>query len=153
MWPHICRRRIDLTTPHLVYDLECATARDRCLQIENLVQDRPEAIDVRPRIHSFNFPACLFRRHIGRRAEHTPLHRAPFCTVTACGPGQDLLGVTSESRLLAQSPIHDQDLAEVTDHHVLRFEIAVVHPAAVGEGDGIAHLLKNRKEERQWVFL
>ena len=39
-----------------------------------------------------------------------------------------------------QPPVHDQRLAVLAEHDVARLQVAVQHPAAVGVGNGVAHV-------------
>jgi hypothetical protein len=49
-----------------------------------------------------------------------------------------LLALTQSPR---QAPIHHVDLAEIPDHHVQRFEVAVDDASVVCEPNGLAHAL------------
>ena len=46
----------------------------------------------------------------------------------------------ARSEDLGQSPIHDQHLAELPDHHIRRLDVAVKHSPRMGECDGVADL-------------
>ena len=50
------------------------------------------------------------------------------------------------SRHLFHAPIHHINFAELPHHDVFRFEVAVNHPPAVGEGDALAQALEDAEE-------
>ena len=88
------------------------------------------------------------------RAEHRPRLRLGAARVGAAGrgsscpavvrslPGPTASGVPAFAEDLGESPVHDLDLAEGTDHDVGRLQVAVDDAAAVGVGDRLADLLE-----------
>src|SRR5205823_8377135 len=50
---------------------------------------------------------------------------------------------------LGQAPVDDERLAVGPEHDVARLEVAVQYPAAVGVGDGVAHVHETAQELSQ----
>ncbi len=112
--------------------------RERRPAGERLVEDRSEAEDVRPLVDVSKVSGGLFRRHIGRCADHGPRLRlvgAP-CPVADVARPIDMRRPTVED--LGQAPVHHLDLAEGSDHDVGGLEVAVDHAPGVRVGHGVA---------------
>ncbi|MCZ7685073.1 MAG: hypothetical protein M5U28_42405 [Sandaracinaceae bacterium] len=110
-------------------DLHEGVAHVRRPPGDDLVEDGAEEVEIRPLAQAARRSAEHLGRHVERRARHL----------------RGLRGQREATRAVVlqadgDAPVHEVDLAELADHHVLRLEIAVQHAAAVREADGVAHL-------------
>ena len=63
------------------------------------------------------------------------------------------VGRPLEWATLEEPPIHDVHLAKLTDHDVLRLEVAVQHATGMREGNRFANAQKSLEERRKWLGL
>ena len=106
---------------------------------EDLEQDRPQPVDVGPRVDQVEPPLGLLRRHVRRRPELPPrLRRLAPRLGRHAHLGQRLVGLVGPVDDLGQAPVEDDHLAEAPQHDVLRLQVAVHHPARVRIADRLA---------------
>ncbi len=106
---------------------------------EQVIEDRPERVDVALGAVQIALPARLLGRHVRGRPEHVAVPsdvRARQRDVVFHGGLADLRIAVRDAP--SQAPVHHQDLAELADHEVLGLEVAMDDPAAVGVADGLA---------------
>ncbi len=88
---------------------------------DDVVQDRAQQVDIAGDADLGRLAHGHLGRHVGRRA----------------GDIGDRRRLGDRER---QAPVHQHHLAEIPEHHVLGFQVAVQHAAGVGKGDGVGHL-------------
>ena len=158
--------RDDLSILDLLQNLLEIVAHDRRPQRENAVENGPKRVNIRADIELSG--GCLLGRHESRRPHHLPADGSQTGAQFFGSEGIDgfrhldlepmgffLHGLFRGLRRphpLGQTPIHDQHLAEVADHDVVRFEVAVDHVARMGKRHGIAGLLKDGQQAGQRIL-
>jgi hypothetical protein len=106
---------------------------------QNLVQNGPETIDVGMPLDQVKASGGLLRCHEGGRTHRLAMHRETgFSPTRQIDHGRRTARVCFLIDELGQAPIQYDDLAEVSQHHVLTFEISVDHPSGVRVRDGVA---------------
>ena len=104
---------------------------------EDVIEDRAEAVDVGALVEPLDLAARLLGRHVGRRAHDVALLREER-RVVARAPRTDhrlrRVGVVRATDDLREAPVHDEDLAEASDHDVGGLQVAVQDAALVREG-------------------
>ena len=131
-------RRGDVPGLDLLQQRRQVVALHRRAAAQQVVQRRPEAVDVAPRADLLQPPGRLLRRHVGRRADGLAGLRLDGAAAAA-EVQRRLAGL--DLRLaghLRQAPVHDQRLPVLAEHHVAGLQVAVQHAAAVGVGDRLA---------------
>jgi hypothetical protein len=124
-------------------ELDARLARHGRLAREDLGQDRSEGEDVGAAVQVLALR--LLGRDVAERAEHGALAREPGVDALRV-PRPGLLGEETPARSGValedprDPPVHDEDLAERSEHDVRGLEVAVDDAAAVSVGDGLAHL-------------
>ena len=106
---------------------------------EELVQDRPQRVDVAARIGQR--AAGLLRGHVGGRAGDRALHGR--ARLLGADRGDRCPGVVVADRP-GEAPVHDVDLAEGAEHDVVRLEVPVDDAARVGVADRLGGLVEER---------
>jgi hypothetical protein len=110
---------------HLVQNVPQVRALNRCLAGQHFVEQGPEAVDVGGR-RQFGDPLGLFGAHVRRRADdaveefRVAVARAGFQRLLTAGPRP----IVTFDRA-SQTPIDDQCLAVLADHHVVGLDVAV----------------------------
>jgi hypothetical protein len=85
------------------------------------------------------------RRDRARRADRAALGKVRIA-VERFGFGAHARGDLAQ---LGHAPVHDRDLAEISDHHVGRLQVAVDHAARVGVLHGQTDLQKDIEQPSQ----
>ena len=141
-------RRRDRHGQHSGQRLPKVLASERRHIRQDFVEESPQRVDVRSRVHLIDAPRGLLRRHVRGRPRDDAHHRGVF---RLAAQRRDLcLGrdVFSAPQDLGDTPVQHERLAEVTDHHVRRLDVSVDDPAAVREANRHAHLLEDPEEAR-----
>lgn len=96
-----------------------ANGAARRLGREQEIEDGAQAVDVALRVDLLALAPGLLRRHVAGGPQH------------------------------ADAPVHHERLAEVADHHVLGFQVAMQQAALVRERDGLAQALEHPQQRTQ----
>ena len=96
-------------------------ARVRRAAGDDLVKDRTQEVDIRGEAYPPDRSGGHFRGHVGGRAAHADLR-------------------VDRRHRERKPPVHQQDLAEIAEHDVFRFEVSVYHASRVRHGDGVGDL-------------
>ncbi len=146
------RRRDELPLDHLLEHVPDRVTLERRLERENLVENRPQPVDIGPVIQLVCLPGSLLGRYVRRRAHDRPVERQQRAARPLGDPAPPKIerarscGRIGVPRHLGQAPVHHLHLAELPDHQVGRLEVSMDHTPAMGKRQGVADLAEDAQQ-------
>ncbi len=117
---------------------------------QDFVEDRAQAVDVRAAVDQVQPAGGLLRGHVGRRSQRLALHRvAAVGSGVAPDYGSRSAFTLRPADQFRQSPVEDDDLAEITQDDILSLEVAVDDAARMAVSDSVTDRDKSVQERRQ----